>query len=108
MRLIDADRLKKLFINTCTGGGLLGKISNMIIEWACSFVDDMPTIDAEPVRQGEWLEPDRDGSYTYDKKAYAKCSVCGGVEFLGYSKKYCPNCGAKMDGERRTDETNCR
>ena len=51
MRPIDADRLKELFIFTCTGGGLLGQISNMIIKWACSFVDEMPTIDAEPVRQ---------------------------------------------------------
>lgn len=58
-------------------------------------------IDAEPVRHGKWLK--NDGSYRFDKNAYPKCSVCGGVEFLGYRKKYCPNCGAKMDGGRRTD-----
>lgn len=55
------------------------------------------TVDVESVRHGEWLEPERDGSYTYDKRAYAKCSVCGCVEFLGYRHKYCPNCGAKME-----------
>lgn len=75
------------------------------------FVQNMSDIDrkvilnlpsAEPVRHGEWLK--MDGSYKFDKNAYAECSVCGGVEFLGYRKKYCPNCGAKMDGERRTDE----
>jgi len=59
------------------------------------------TVDAEPVRHGEWHEPEKDGSYVYDKRAYAKCSVCGGVEFLGYKKKYCPNCGAKMEVDER-------
>ena len=71
------------------------------------FVQNMSDIDrkvildlpsAEPVRHGKWLK--MDGSYKFDKNAYAKCSVCGGVEFLGYRKKYCPNCGAKMDGGR--------
>ena len=69
------------------------------------FVQNMSDIDrqtilklpsAEPIRHGEWLK--MDGSYKFDKNAYAKCSVCGGVEFLGYRKKYCPNCGAKMEG----------
>lgn len=43
MRLIDADRLRDSFLRICTGGGLLGEISQEIIEWAVSLVDDMPT-----------------------------------------------------------------
>lgn len=104
MRLIDADRLKELFIFTCTGGGLLGQISKMIIKWACSFVDEMPTIEAEPVRHGRWIL--QDTSYWRSTNAgdvqinrvNLKCSVCG---WRNYEKKYynfCPNCGKKMDG----------
>ena len=43
MRLIDGDRLRDSFLMVCTGGGRLGEISQKIIEWAVSMVDDMPT-----------------------------------------------------------------
>ena len=57
--------------------------------------------DVELVRNGHWIE------YTkviiqepYNKWEQAwKCSKCGfDDEFVAYN--YCPNCGAKMDGER--------
>lgn len=43
---------------------------------------DMPTIDAEPVRHGRWI----DGM---------KCSECPQVDTT--KPNYCPNCGAKMN-----------
>ena len=50
----------------------------------------MPTIDAEPVRHGKWVEyPIADGMN--------QCSECGVLRF-GESN-YCPNCGAYMRGE---------
>ena len=55
-----------------------------------AFVDvrNAPTIDAEPVRHGKWIEyPTADGMN--------QCSVCGVLRF-GKSN-YCPNCGARMD-----------
>lgn len=48
-----------------------------------------PTADVEEVRHGEWIEG----------KILDNCSICGEKGFPGW--KYCPNCGAKMDGERR-------
>lgn len=60
------------------------------------------TDNAEPVRHGHWLfyeEPD--GYY------HSECSECGQWcdedVFLKGKWHYCPNCGAKMDGERRED-----
>lgn len=52
-----------------------------------------PTVDAEPVRHGEWIKMVFTDS---GKHAGYKCSVCG----LGAAKKfaYC-HCGAKMDAE---------
>lgn len=48
----------------------------------------MPTVDAEPVRHGHWINT---GFLT------AKCSVCDAeVHELEYGN-YCPNCGGKMD-----------
>lgn len=67
--------------------------------------ESMPTVDAVPVVHGLWIEVDEgDGDYTYD------CSVCGGKWWLAADTpeangmKYCPYCGAKMDGERRESE----
>lgn len=45
----------------------------------------------EPVRHGKW-----DAEYEYEDFIRAFCSVCG--EESKYMYKFCPNCGAKMDG----------
>ena len=67
-----------------------------------------PTIDAVPVRHGVWKT-----HYVGDAKTPwgSDCSVCG--EWLIIDRvviiqkyNYCPNCGAKMDGERKDDATN--
>ena len=56
--------------------------------------------DVEEVRHGTWQT-----AGTFDD--FAKCSVCGLIDHSlneVYSRgtyNYCPNCGAKMDGERR-------
>lgn len=62
-------------------------------------LDNIPTIDAEPVRHGKWEV------IFYDNiPKIAQCSECG--EGLIFTKKdypirhisnYCPNCGAKME-----------
>ena len=63
-----------------------------------SVIDNAPTIDAVPVVHGKWLPTSID-----PVDPYFRCSVChygtdtifdGGDEPF----KYCPNCGAKMDG----------
>ena len=54
-----------------------------------------PSIEAEPVRHGRWLEIgsyDEDGYYDIDYK----CSECGRFETL--KQPYC-HCGAKMDAK---------
>lgn len=66
-----------------------------------------PTIAAEPVRHGRWIEVDRktwrtgDGS-KIDTTVEEKCSCCGCyvVRYETVSQEnYCPSCGAKMDAE---------
>ena len=58
--------------------------------------DEQPTIEAEPVKHGKWEE----GSTSIR----TKCSNCKKEYFnttiLEIRKSnYCPNCGARMDGE---------
>jgi hypothetical protein len=86
-RLIDADALKEYI--DC--GHLRNPCEVCFSELdVVNLIDAQPTIDAEPVRHGKWIEyPTADGMN--------QCSVCGVLRF-GESN-YCPNCGARMDEE---------
>ena len=61
---------------------------------------DAPSADVVPVVRGHW---EFDGS---DWSDIWKCSACGDEWFFEYDPrdaetlvKFCPNCGARMDGE---------
>lgn len=88
MRLIDADALLQKGVWTVTSGD----------------IKNAPTID--PVKHGKW---ELVGSTTmcdpFGELAWGKmykCSECGFARnVIKYSEhyKFCPNCGARMDGE---------
>lgn len=98
MRLIDADTLKKeMCKSTCnvplTRMEVCGKVCR-----EQRIIDNAPTVEAEPVRHGHWIEKDWvDGDTYYD------CSACGHswVTIEGTPQdnemNYCPYCGAHMD-----------
>lgn len=59
-----------------------------------------PTADVQEVRHGRWISNDLGGyKWTY------YCSECGWVDGYPFNDrhKYCPNCGALMNGERSSD-----
>ena len=65
------------------------------------LLDEIPAADVAEVVHGEWLRSDDD----WNSLTTIQCSICGeewcfetddDVSLLNY--KYCPNCGAKMDG----------
>ena len=64
--------------------------------------------DVAPVRHGRWEEMHYEGGIL-DGTNFDRCSVCGYERVFddpafktGF--RYCPSCGAKMDGERRDSE----
>lgn len=58
--------------------------------------EDIPTVDAVPVRHGRWVKSGQSFVYPHKFRNYS-CSVCGyDIEKTKYN--YCPNCWAKMDG----------
>lgn len=70
-------------------------------DYADEAVDRLPAADVAPVRHGRWTESEDEYYYL----SIAACSECHeewcfeteeDVELLNY--RYCPNCGAKMDG----------
>ena len=71
------------------------------IEIAIQAIKDTPTADVVEVMRGEWIYVDGDVGYNV-----YRCSKCGEVISLDEEKiyNYCPNCGAKMGGERKDEE----
>ena len=93
MRLIDADALYMELsqeaahrISQSDGSRFDTGRTNGII-CARDSIKSAPTID--PVKHGEWEH--------LTMLADARCSVCGNMQFD--DTKYCPSCGARMDGE---------
>lgn len=77
------------------------------------MIDQIPAVDAVPVVHGRWID-ERGNAVGWDDindccpKRSCWCSVCGdwltGSDQYATTGNYCPNCGARMDGERKEDE----
>ena len=64
-----------------------------------SAIKNTPTADVVEVRHGEWKKKSVGNLVTH-----MQCSICGDYEAIRYQHmNYCPNCGAKMDGERKAN-----
>lgn len=66
------------------------------LEMAEDIIGTMPTVEAEPVVYGEWVEV----PYVYIGLKRYICSNCYDDEYwkkryLTTKERYCPNCGAK-------------
>lgn len=106
MRLIDADKLKQNVLDweDCYNGFSDTYDKARII----GEIEEQPTIDAEPIRHGKWIECESENGIHFHK-----CSVCkqrdmyqgsfaewGARGFSFYFKRqYCPYCGARMDDD---------
>lgn len=69
------------------------------------YLYELPAADVAPVVHGRWISWEKAGNYVPSPDRH-ECSVChdaaqvlvNGFELLS---DYCPNCGAKMDGDRK-------
>lgn len=86
MRLIDAENTNLL--------DAIGRNAFRNRQDIIDLINNQPTVDAVPVVHGQWVHLGGDEWY---------CSACGFVITTEGSwdkptKKYCEDCGAKMDG----------
>lgn len=75
------------------------------IEVAIQAIKDTPTADVAEVKHGHWIDKNAESRL----RTQSWCSACGKRSGIGgiesnRHKAYCPNCGAKMDGERKDEE----
>ncbi|MBQ9355061.1 MAG: hypothetical protein IJT84_05215 [Clostridia bacterium] len=117
-RYIDADKLMKEISHTYIdndsalsfrasndGDTLIGKMQ------VIDIISDQSTADVQEVKHGKWeLSAEPLGQQDVD---CAKCSLCGELfivdedydfDYIKDFFKYCPNCGAKMDGDRKNEQ----
>lgn len=91
MRLIDADAaIEKLreYITEMESDVYYGSNLGIPEDYICEAIEDVPTIDAEPVRHGEWI---------YGENDIPHCSECG--KEPKEISQYCPHCGANMGAD---------
>ena len=116
MRLIDADAFAERMLKAWDTADeqkradIVAILANIVTP----ILAGTPTVDAVEVVHGEWIknEPNTEamrewhkhgiGKAMSEKSIYWTCSRCG--RWGTPSLKYCPNCGAKMDGERKVSE----
>jgi len=68
-------------------------------DFAHEWVDKQPSADVQPVRHGHWIHDGLDIPHGVD---WMHCSECGKRDKYCPTTmtNYCPNCGARMDGEQ--------
>ena len=95
MRLIDADKLEA-YRNTIVPKNRISEAYLLGAKDVFKYIDLMPTVDAVPVKHGKWML-----YYDIEQGRALRCSECKMVFWVGDGREgnFCPNCGAKMDGE---------
>lgn len=75
--------------------GILGDNSSI-----ADIINEQPTADVQEVKRGYWIS-ERDPDENNRIQCF-HCSVCDDdFHYIGafVATKYCPNCGARMDGD---------
>lgn len=60
-----------------------------------ALIQNIPAADVEPVRHGRWIPHETDDGFSNG----VQCTVCGEWFYKYFTYNYCPDCGAKMQGE---------
>ena len=101
-KYIDRDSLiewlKRIrLIDLSDGLGICRVIMEDDFKKAIKNMPENIIVDVAPVRHGRWVEKEK---YTFG--IMCDCSLCENrILDNGHPWNYCPNCGAKMYGERK-------
>ena len=70
-------------------------IERIFADGVYAVLETFPAADVVEVKHGRWMP------YGFGKEIM--CSVCRCELGDAWEYRYCPDCGAKMDGERRSE-----
>ena len=99
-RLIDANALFKAIKSFRWFGNTPPNTLKLMFDYLRIIINEQPTVDAVEVVHGEWSTIEDD----YCGLVALHCSVCNNEWWFEEDAPikhyhYCPNCGAKMDGD---------
>ena len=96
VRLIDANALYREVKTECNpyGKPTIGFDDGKKV---LKLIDAAPTIEAEPVRHGWWINAHKVNDGDFKKCSECSCYIEETYFANDYNVRYCPNCGAKMD-----------
>ena len=95
-RYIDAD---VLYNSVKYNVGAYWSEGEEVKEECLNEIDNAPTADVVEVRHGQWSVTFIEKSDKVFRTGAPHCSLCG--RQAHHRTPFCPNCGAKMDGERK-------
>lgn len=96
-RYIDAENLIDELSAACMPiyekgiTGILGDNSSI-----ADIINEQPTVDAQKVKHGKWQNKYRGGTTVEEGVVSSCCDM-----WNNRKSQFCPNCGARMDGERK-------
>ncbi len=103
MRTIDADVLTEEIASLSVsvtglraGKGVLNEYMKHFRDSVLRVISEQATVEAAPVVHGRWIDRPAVKGQVY-------CSECATIEKStdsNYKSRCCPNCGAKMGGEK--------
>lgn len=94
-RYVDADKVCEITIAHKDFGQCIADLVSLK-----EVLHDTPTVDVAPMKHGQWIKYAKYSFGTmYDCSIYSTRIIDD-----GHSWHYCPNCGAKMDIERKEEE----
>ena len=93
-KYVELDKVLDAVAEWCPDDdGSVGRIEDLRV--LLDEIEDLPTVDAQPVVQGKWIE-DGDNQPSSCDKVYC-CSNCKkNRRFAWQFKPFCEDCGAKM------------
>ena len=64
-------------------------------------IDSVPSADVEPARHGRWIDAEiqLESGGSMPIQACSLCKTFYPLSYTGWGHRFCPNCGARMDGE---------
>ena len=96
-RLIDADELKAVYVPS----DIEGFETMMVpVEVVIQNIDDMPTVDAVPVRHGRWVMMEGELAF-WDERSECSKKILHRTPYYDF----CPNCGANMRKDGDDEQT---
>ena len=98
VRLIDANVLNTSVALYMAENAYLNDTPLDILKMVSRWIAEAPTISAVPVVHGRWDKPVEHGLPYAANHLGVVCSYC--CKWSDNDYNYCPNCGAKMDGEK--------